>query len=323
MSLSKNTRVIIGIENLPDELDNSAVSIGMFDGVHLGHQLLLAVLESESKRVKGTSVVLTFDRHPLELLSPDKSPHYITTLGQKLGLLQDAEADLIAVACFDHKLADLTPEEFVDQIIVSRLKASVVVVGANFRFGRKRVGDVEQLCELGKERGFRVVSVEPMMVGGAKVSSTRVRNAIERGDVQSAARLLGRPFKMVGAVVTGQGLGRKLGFPTANLDVANGQIIPANGVYAVQVYLKGKSYVGACGIGTRPTVGGKGRTVEIHIVDFEDDILGAEICVAFECRLRDEVKFDTLDLLVAQMSRDVESAKEFVKNKYIDCQTCA
>jgi len=302
--------VIMGLENVPDGLVKSAVSIGIFDGVHLGHQTLLSVLRSEAERLSGPAVVLTFDRHPSELLSQGNAPLYITPLDRRLELIQQTGVDLVVVAQFDEKLAALTPEEFTDQVLIDRLKAASVVVGTNFRFGRKRMGDIEHLRRLGEERGFRVVGVEPIMVHGAKVSSTRVRHAIERGDVESAAKLLGRPFTLYGKVVTGLGLGRKLGFPTANIDVVPKQIVPGYGVYGVRVQIKENRFSGVCNIGTRPTLDLDERSIEVHIDGFEGNIVGEEISVMFHCRLRDEIKFGSLEELIEQISKDIVTARK-------------
>ncbi|MEN6521974.1 MAG: bifunctional riboflavin kinase/FAD synthetase [Armatimonadota bacterium] len=299
-----------GLVNVPEGIGKSAVSIGMFDGVHLGHQALLSVLRSEAERIGGPAVVFTFDRHPMELLGPDKAPLYITTLDQKLKLIENAGADMVVVASFDHALADLSPEEFVDRILVKKLNAAVVVVGSNFKFGQKRAGDIDKLTELGKERGFKVVTVEPIVAHGSKVSSTRVRNAIERGDVESAGKFLGHPFTMLGRVVSGLGLGRKLGFPTANIEVEPKQIVPSNGVYAVEVIIEGRHLPGVCNIGVRPTLDMHTRSIEIYIDGFEGNIYGAEIASAFHYRLRDEVKFENLETLKAQIAKDVLSARE-------------
>jgi len=301
--------VIGGIEAVPRDLSRSAVSIGIFDGMHLGHRSLLAALRSEAQRAGGPAVVLTFDRHPLELLAPERAPRYINTIDQKLRLLEEAGAQLVVLARFDHSLADLSPDEFVDQVIVGRLRAAAVVVGSNFRFGWKRSGDMGRLRALGTERGFRVVSVEPAMVHGAPVSSTRVRNAIERGDVRSAAVLLGQPFTMLGTVIPGLGLGRKLGFPTANVEVAPKQIVPRDGVYAVRALVGGESLPGVCSIGTRPTIESAPRAIETYIDGFEGSIYGAGIGTAFYHRMRDEAEFDSLESLAAQIANDVEAAR--------------
>jgi len=303
---------VSGPEDVPGSLVRSAVSIGMFDGVHLGHRALLAVLKSEAERIGGLAVVLTFDVHPLEVLAPERAPRRISTLEQKVKLLKEAGAGLVVVATFDRALADLTPEQFVEQIIVERLRAAAVVVGSNFRFGRKRAGDVERLRALGSEKGLRVVTVEPVAFHGSPVSSTRVRNAVERGDVHTASQLLGRPFLMLGRVVPGLGLGRKLGFPTANVEVEPRQLVPRDGVYAVRALVGGRSRPGACSIGVSPTLDGARRTIEIYIDGFEGSIYGAEIGAAFHSRLRDEVRFDSLENLAAQIAKDVEKARELV-----------
>lgn len=301
--------IINGLEDVPVGLIRTAVSIGIFDGVHLGHRSLLAVLRCQADKLGCPAVALTFDRHPLELLAPERSPLYINTLDQRLKLILGAGADTVVVGRFDHELADLTPEEFVDQVLVSRLKAAIVVIGSNFKFGRKRSGDVEMLRTLGEKRGFRVVGVEPVVVHGAPVSSTRVRNALTRGDVELAAQLLGGPFTMLGKVVKGLGLGRKLGFPTANIEVAARQSVPADGVYAAHATFGNNSLPGVCNIGVRPTLDGHARTIEIYIDGFEDNIYGDELAIAFHARLRDEIKFDSLEKLAEQIARDVEDAR--------------
>lgn len=303
---------ILGLEEIPHDFPQCAVSIGVFDGVHLGHQALLSVLQSEAKRVSGPSVVLTFDRHPLELLSPDKSPFYITTLDQKLKLIEEAGANTIVLARFEHELSDLSPEDFVDEVLISKLKASTVVVGANFKFGHNRIGDVHRLQELGAERGIRVVSVEPVIIHGSKVSSTRVRHSIERGDIELAGRLLGRPFTMLGKVITGLGLGRKLGFPTANIEVSPRQAVPANGVYAVKVEIDGKPWPGVINIGVRPTLDMTTRSIEVHLIEFDGDLVGREVGIEFHCRIRDEVRFASIEELVEQIGKDVEAAREIL-----------
>jgi riboflavin kinase/FMN adenylyltransferase len=249
----------------------------------------------------------------MELLAPDRAPLYINTLDQKLGLLKDAGVDFVVVCRFDHAAADLTPEEFVDDVLIGRLGSAAVVVGTNFRFGKKRAGDVETLRSIGSERCFGVVGVEPAVFHGAPVSSTRVRNAIDRGEVDVAAQLLGGPFTMLGRVVPGLGLGRKLGYPTANLDVAPRQIVPPDGVYSVKAVVAGEPFVGACSIGIRPTINGDERSIEVLIDGFNRDIYGEEIGVVFHKKLRDQVRFDSLEDLTAQIGKDIETARRFFR----------
>jgi riboflavin kinase / FMN adenylyltransferase len=291
----------------------AAVTIGVFDGVHVGHRMLLGVLKSEAARLGGLAVVLTFDAHPAELLAPDRAPLYITTQEQKVQLLKEAGADLVVVSTFDRDMADLTPEEFVDHIIVEHLKGGSVVVGSNFRFGHRRAGDVDVLRQLGEDRGFRVISAEPAMIHGSPVSSTRVRHALERGDVALAADLLGRPFTMLGRVVMGLGLGRKLGYPTANIEVASRQLVPHDGVYAVKAAFDGTVMPGVCSIGTRPTIGITERTIEVLIDGFEGDIYDAELATTFHARLRDQIKFESLEKLTEQIALDVQAARKVLE----------
>ncbi len=313
----------IGLDDLPPEIKESAVSIGMFDGVHLGHQALLSALVEEAKRLDAPAVVLTFDRHPAEILSPKNAPLYVTPIEERVELLKAAGADIVVVATFDREMAELEPEEFVDTILVSKLRAEIAVIGSNFRFGRKRVGDVARLRVLGDKRGISVVAVEPVVMRGKRISSTRVRCAIESGDVISAEEFLGRPFALFGTVVHGQEIGRTIGFPTANVEVAKDQIVPGDGVYAVSVEVPGGSFCGVCSIGTRPTVNGKSRTIEVYIIGFDGDIYGNNVCVDFVARLRDEVRFDSLDELKAQIQKDVEKSKEYVANRRENCTSAA
>lgn len=300
----------IGIDGLPEGIEHSAVSIGIFDGVHVGHKALLAVLRSRADQLGVPAVALTFDRHPMELLAPERAPRYISTLDQRISLLKDAGVDDVAVVRFDQDVADLSPEEFVDRILVERLKVKSVVVGTNFRFGHKRIGDVEWLRDLGQERGFSVISVEPVVLAGATVSSTRVRKTIERGEVDVAGKLLGRPFTMIGDVVHGFGIGSKIGFPTANLEVAPRQIVPPDGVYAVEAVVENQTWPGACGISTRPTFDGTNRTIEVIIDGFSGNIYDVELAVMFYRKLRDPVRFDSPESLAKQLAIDVEEARK-------------
>lgn len=307
--------IVCTLEDFPVSVAKSAVSIGIFDGVHRGHQALLAGLRKEAKKIGAPATVLTFDRHPLDILASEHAPFLISTLGQKLSMLQEAGADIIVVAKFDETMAGLSPEEFVDNILINKLKAAAVVVGTNFRFGSNRSADVNSLRELGKDRGFEFVGVEPIIEDSAPISSTRIRGAIMHGHVDEAAKLLGYPFTLLGQVVHGQGLGRQLGFPTANLEVSPRQILPWDGVYAVEVSVKGKRFIGVCNIGLRPTLKLDTRTIEIFIDGFEGDIYGEQIAAAFLTRLRDEVRFENLEGLVAQIEKDVSTARDMFPDK--------
>jgi riboflavin kinase / FMN adenylyltransferase len=289
-------------------LTRSAVTIGMFDGVHLGHRALLEALRQEARRIHGQSVVLTFDRHPAEILRPDKAPKLICTLRQRLAILEASGVDVIVVAKFDQSISGTSPREFLEDTLIGRLKAAVVVVGPDFRFGKNRVGDFGLLAEMGVEKGVAAVAIAPTRVDDAPVSSTRIRALLKHGHVEDARRLLGRPFVLEGVVVKGAGLGRKLGFPTANVQVEPEQLAPGQGVYAADVMVLDGVYHGVVSIGSRPTVGGTETVVEAHIADFHESIYGERIRVGFAARLRDQKKFANLDQLVEQMRRDMEDA---------------
>ncbi len=306
---------IVTLDDVPGAFGRCAVSIGVFDGVHLGHQALLAVLRAEAARLGVRDVVLTFDRHPRALLAPEREPRYLTTLDQKVDLLQSTGVQNVVVAKFDHALADLTAEEFVDRVLIDRLHCAVVVVGSNFKFGKHRSGDIKALRQIGDARGLRVIGVEPTVFQGAPVSSTRVRHTIERGEVDTAALLLGRPFTMFGEVVTGLGLGRQLGYPTANVDVADRQIVPPDGVYAVEAIVDGRCYAAACSIGHRPTIDGTEHAIEVLIDDFLGDIYGTRLGVVFRRKLRDQQKFESLASLIAQIGVDIAEARRIVAER--------
>jgi len=290
----------------------AAVSIGVFDGVHIGHRSLLSLLRSQAAAKDVTPVVLTFDRLPEELIAPDRAPLCINTLEQKLQLLSSAGAARVVVSPFDHTVAGLSPEDFVEVILLEELHAEVVVVGSNFRFGRGRAGDVNMLRQLGEKKGFGVVAVEPTTCRGSSVSSTRVRHAVSKGDLAGAAMLLGSRFTIRGRVVKGFGIGRKIGYPTANLQLSSRQIVPVDGVYAVRVRVDGIWMPGVCSIGVRPTFGGTERVVEVLIHNFDSDIYGFEIDTEFHQKIRGQVKFDSVDALKKQIDLDLEKSLDVV-----------
>ena len=299
---------VCDLESVGGLLTRSAVTIGMFDGVHMGHRALLEALRREAHRIHGQSVVLTFDRHPAEILRPDKAPKLICTLRQRVAALSAFGVDVVVVAKFDQSISGVSPREFLEDTLIGRLKAVVVVVGPDFRFGKNRAGDFSLLAEMGVEKGVAAIAIPPIRVDGAPVSSTRIRALLKHGHVEDAGRLLGHPFVLEGVVARGAGLGRKLGFPTANVQVEAGQLVPGQGVYIADVMVMDGVYRGLVSVGSRPTVGGTETVVEAHIIDFRDSIYGETIRVGFAARLRDQKKFASLDQLVDQMRRDVEDA---------------
>lgn len=291
-----------------------AVAVGNFDGVHRGHQALVAAALQEARARQGTAAVLTFDPHPSRVLHPERAPSALMTLEQKAEALGGLGVEHLAVLEFTRALAGQTAEEFAHGVLVQSLGAQAVVVGANFRFGRGRAGDVGVLEALGDRMGFTVCVVPPVLHGGAPVSSTRVRQAVGQGDVREAAALLGRPYFIDGRIVRGDGRGRTLGFPTANLEVVN-EALPARGVYACWCRLEaeGMPLAAAVNVGRRPTFGGEATTVEAHLLDFSGDLYGRLVRLSFEERLRGEVRFAGPEALKAQIGADVARARAVLR----------
>ncbi|HUG52423.1 MAG TPA: bifunctional riboflavin kinase/FAD synthetase [Vicinamibacteria bacterium] len=289
-----------------------AVSVGNFDGVHRGHQALVAQAVADARASGGTAVVLTFDPHPSRVLAPERAPATITTLGQKAELVGRLGVDRLAVLPFTLELADRTAEDFARRVLHDALKAKTVVVGAGFRFGCGRQGDVALLRRLGQELGFDVHGLQPVTYQDAPISSSRIREAIARGEVGGAAEMLGRLFFIDGQVVRGLGRGRTLGVPTANIAPAN-ETLPGNGVYACWVRIGGPGgdwQPAVANVGRRPTFGGAETTCEAHLLDVEKDLYNQPARLAFQARLRHEQAFGSAQALVEQIRRDVAEARE-------------
>jgi riboflavin kinase/FMN adenylyltransferase len=286
----------------------SVVAIGAFDGVHCGHQVLLDAVGARARALGLPAVAVSFEPLPRQYFMGRNAIARLTTPRDKLALLA-ARVDLVGLLRFTAALASTSAEAFVDQVLVERLAAREVWVGPEFRFGHARRGDVALLAGLGAARGFTAHTVEPLMDGIERISSSRIRTALRAGDFASAARWLGRPFTMAGHVARGQRLGRRLGYPTANLPLRHG-LAPVQGIFAVRVDGAGLvDHPGVASLGTRPTVGGVEPLLEAHLFDFDGDLYGRRLDVRFVARLRDEVRFDSLDALVAQMDRDAAQAR--------------
>jgi riboflavin kinase/FMN adenylyltransferase len=286
-----------------------ALAIGNFDGVHLGHQALVRAAVQDARTRAGCTMVLTFDPHPVRVLAPERAPRALLTLEQRAELLGGLGVDTVAVLGFDATVAALAPEAFVREILVRGLQAKSVVVGERFRFGRGRAGDVALLQRLGEECGFRLLALPVLLQDGAPVSSSRIRDVLLAGDVQAAARLLGRPFFVDGTVVKGDGRGRQIGIPTANLETPN-ECLPAPGVYAgfAHVAKGGARWASAINLGLRPTFAGSGLRLEAHLLGFEGELHGKELRLEFVRRLREERRFPSAAALVEQIRRDVADA---------------
>jgi riboflavin kinase/FMN adenylyltransferase len=287
----------------------AAVAVGNFDGVHRGHQALVAATLAEARARSLRCVALTFDPHPAQVLQPDRAPRRLMTPERKAEHLAALGVQTLAVLPFTPELAAETPEGFAAKVLARGLRAGVTVVGEDFRFGKGRAGDVAELRRLGERLGFEVVSLPPVLEGGLPVSSTRVRESLEAGDVRTAAALLGRPYFVEGVVVRGDGRGRRLGIPTANLEVEN-EIVPRGGVYAVRVRLEeGPPRPAVANLGLRPTFGAGLPTLEAHLLDFDGSLYGQRLSVAFVDRLRDERRFPGPEALVAQIREDLAAAR--------------
>jgi riboflavin kinase/FMN adenylyltransferase len=302
--------VFEGLETLPQPFAASSLAVGTFDGVHLGHQTIIRTAVEDARQHGRPAIVLTFDRHPTELLAPDRVPGLLTTPTQRNRYIAELGADALLILRFDSTLAQLTPHAFLQDIVAQRLGAKAIVVGVDFCFGKGRAGNVAYLTDEQAEFGFQLHPLQPVMVGDQPASSTRIRERLRSGDIAEAERLLNHPFLLAGKVVSGQRLGRELGYPTANLQLSTRQVVPADGIYAVQVILDdGEVYGGACSIGNRPTIEGAGRSIETFLLDFSADLYGRGMELRFIKRLREELKFDSLEALKVQMALDVKAAR--------------
>lgn len=285
----------------------AVVTPGNYDGVHLGHRALAQTAIARARRDGWRAVGLTFDPHPATIVSPGRPLDLLTLPARRVELLQGVGLDDVVVQSFDDSFAALEPEQFARRVLVDAVGARAIVIGPDFRFGRGRQGDIPLLRELGAAIGFEVIVVEAVQMNGAPVSSTRVRDSLLRGDVEDAAALLARVHDVTGEVVRGDQRGRTLGFPTANLR-CEPVLLPANGVYAVALRRLARPgsarLLGVANLGSRPTFGA-GASVEVHVLDFDEDLYGETLRVGFVARLRDEEKFDGIDALRAQIALDV------------------
>lgn len=300
------------LKDLPPSLKPSVATIGVFDGVHRGHQALLKRVTDRAAEKSATPVVVTFDRHPLELLAPGKEPAQITTLRQRADVLSGLGIGALIVLEFNDALRHLEPDEFVRQVLVDALGVVHVVIGSNFRFGYQHAGTIETLRELGTRYGFGVD--EFSLVGGDEaVSSTMIRRRLADGEVERVAEELGRPFRLEGVVEKGAGRGKGLGVPTANVRVAPKLALPKIGVYAGWVTHKGNRMPAVINVGLNPTFEERATpVVEAHILDFDGDLYGEVVSVEFTHRLRDELKFTEVDDLIKAMQADVEEARSLL-----------
>jgi riboflavin kinase/FMN adenylyltransferase len=304
-------KTIYAANELKTDGKKVCLAIGFFDGVHLGHQQIIRQTISDTRQHNATALVITFDCHPNSIVAPERVPPLIYSLPQKLRAIESLGADALLVIHFDKKFSEQTGEEFIRRLVNDFGKIQSICVGAEFVFGNKRSGDVALLKKLGNELNFLVHGLAAVSLDGEIVSSTRIRETIRAGNFDSASQMLGRPYAISGRVIEGDKLGRKINFPTANLEVT-GRLLPPNGVYLAVINLKGQLYRAALNIGFRPTVASAKPElrVEAHLLDFSGNLYGKELDVEIGEKLRDEQKFSSTKELQAQIGRDVTALRK-------------
>lgn len=298
-------------DKIADCQTGCVATIGNFDGVHRGHQALLNRLRQMACQMNLPMVVILFEPQPGEYFSREKAPVRLYRLREKINALQQCGVDYVYCLKFNKQLANMSPEAFTESIVFSSVNAKYLLLGDDFKFGRNRTGDLALLRELGLKRDFSVETYPDYCLDTKRVSSTQIRQALQLGQLELAAELLGRPYSLSGRVMHGQGLGRQLGFPTANMSVHR-RALPINGVFCVQVKRQSTLISGVANIGTRPTINGRQLVLEIHLFDFNESLYGERLEVFFLRKLRDEMKFSSLDALTTQIQADITAAREYV-----------
>ena len=308
-------RVLRSIDGLAEIPGPVVIAAGVFDGMHLGHRMVLETAQRESQKLAATAVALTFDPHPATVLRPDSVPGLLTPTLYKLRLMERMGFTHALVLTFDKDFAALQAEDFVEQLGAAANPLAGICIGEGWTFGNQRRGNIDLLRQLGREKNFFTCEVPPVRIDGMVISSTMIRMALSEGRLTDAAQLLGRDHTISGPVLRGAGLGRQIGFPTANLATDHLQL-PPDGVYAVEVLVEGKTHPGVANLGMRPTVDQtRTRLLEIHLFDFEGDLYACEVEVCLKHFLRPEQRFDSVDLLKIQIAHDAETAREFLANQ--------
>ncbi|MHB8473206.1 MAG: bifunctional riboflavin kinase/FAD synthetase [Gammaproteobacteria bacterium] len=306
---------IRGLHNLRPRHRDCIATIGNFDGVHLGHQAVLGQVAEKAGQLQRPTTVILFEPQPQEYFAPDTAPPRLTRLREKLLALRRFSVDRVLCLPFDERLAQLSANEFIQQILIEGLGVRYLVVGDDFRFGKGRQGDFHLLQSVGATQGFTVATMHTFNIDNARVSSTRVRAALAAGDLHGAEKLLGRAYRLCGRVAHGDKRGRSIGFPTANIHLHR-HATPVQGVFAVELFgIEGEPVAGVANVGSRPTVDGTRSLLEVHLFDFDRDIYGAYVHVDFLLKLRPEKRFDSFAALQQQIHRDAEQAREFFRQR--------
>ena len=303
-------------DNRKSDRPEVVATIGVFDGVHLGHQALIHRVITQASRVGVESACVTFTPHPEDVLRPQMEIAHLATLDDRLSLLKSLGVSEVVVFEFTPVLSQLSPEEFID-LLLARFRLRQLWIGSDFALGRNRSGGPERLAEIGREKGFTIHQFPPVMIEGQAVSSSRIRQALAGGHVEEAGRLLGRLYKLTGMVVEGDHRGVTLGFPTANVALRERLALPEDGIYAVWIRIGNEkdAHPGAASIGIRPTFGGGERRIEVYLIGFDGNLYGRELSMEFVARLRGEERFDSAGALVAQMIEDVKAAKAILQGE--------
>lgn len=312
--------IINGIENLRRSLKNPVVTLGNFDGVHLGHQRIFKRVKEEATRLCGEAMVITFEPHPLKVLAPERLLPLLTPFRKKMMLIEKSGIETVLCIKFSPAFSEMSPSAFIQTILVEKIKVRKIIIGYNYHFGKGQKGDAQTLKDAGRALNFEVEVVEALRIGQTIVSSSKIRDLIRGGEVQEASTLLGRDYPIIGRVVKGAKRGGSLGFPTANLEISD-ELYPKTGVYAVEVTWHQERFNGVANVGLNPTFStvktqnGKPISLEVYILNFSQDIYGGEIEVTFKKRIRDEIRFDSPVRLVDQIQKDIQWAKENVFSK--------
>ena len=285
--------------------DNTILTIGTFDGVHLGHQKVLERLTNTAIENNLKSTVLTFFPHPRTILNPDKPLKLINSVKERTELLNRSKVDNLIIHPFDKNFSELDPEKYVVEILVKKLKAKIILIGYDHKFGKNRTADITDLKIYGKKYGFKVIEIKAEEISNIAISSTKIRKAISEGNISTAKKYLGYDFSLSGKIVHGKSIGRTLGFPTANIEVKEEyKLLPKNGVYLIQSVINHNKYFGMMNIGIKPTIKESSKTIEVNFFDFEGDLYHKNIEVNIKKFIRDEIKFDSLELLKSQIQKD-------------------
>lgn len=307
--------LIRGIHNIKPEHHGCVLTIGNFDGVHLGHQAVLGQVLAKAQALGLPAMVMSFEPQPMELFAAEKAPARLTRFRDKYLQLKQVGVERLLCVNFNSRFANMSAQDFVRRLLVEQLGVKFLVVGDDFRFGQGRRGDFATLVAAGKEFGFTVVSTHSFCVSAQRVSSTAIREALANDDLPLAESLLGRPYSISGRVSHGRKLGRTIGFPTANVPLKR-RVSPVSGVYAVEVYgVNGEPVPGVANVGRRPTVNGVRQQLEVHLFDFQSDLYGHQIEVVLHHKLRDEIKFESFDALKAQIERDAQTARVWLSER--------